>query len=128
MAQKKINAQTLLDSIREKDSAHFDAYVFIYSYVYTNLKSLGELDIMGSTNIEVTEDGVSEKEMAIAEKRIALMAKFGEKSDYYLATLEKLREKLSKDDVKRIEQEVELADKTGMSVEAVMANLKKNGK
>lgn len=127
---KELSAQEILDSIREKDTAHYDAYVMLYRFWYTNLMSLAELDIMGSTDIEITEDGLSEKQMAVQEKRIALMAKFGEKSDYYLQTLEKLREKLSKDDVRRAEQEVEMADKTGLSVEAMMQKVNKgrNGK
>ena len=128
MAQKELTPKQILDSIREKDSANFDAYVMLYRYWHTNLKSLAELDIMGSTDIEITEDGVSEKKMAIEEKRIALMAKFGEKSDYYLSTLEKLREKLHKDDVKRAEQEVVTAGRTGLSVEEMMAKLNKGGK
>jgi hypothetical protein len=119
------NAEKLLEAIRNKDRINFDAFVDLYSFFVVNSENLSELNILaGVKEIEIDEDGVREKEMAMQEKRINLMTKFSEKYDYYLKTLNSLRADLSKQDLKKAEAAVDFKTKTGVSVEERMKRRK----
>jgi len=124
-SQVEQNAIELLKSIRQKDKFLFDAYVDLLQFFSINASNLAGLDILGDIDgLEVGDSGVEEKELAQMEKRISLMTKFSEKYGYYVDTLEKLRVQLDDKTRERMEQEIEYANKSGLSLEERLSRKK----
>lgn len=124
-SQVEQNAIELLKSIRQKDKFLFDAYVDLLQFFSINASNLAGLDILGDIDgLEVGDSGVEEKELAQMEKRISLMTKFSEKYGYYVDTLEKLRVQLDDKTRERMDQEIEYANKSGLSLEERLSRKK----
>ncbi len=96
--------EQILQSIREDNPIVFNAYVRLLNYFETNSVNLSGFDILGDTDIEITEDGAMEKRLAIAEKRAGMMKGFGDKYDYYVDLLLKYSKLLSQEQLKQVEK------------------------
>lgn len=96
--------EQILATIREDNKIVYDAYVDLLNYFRTNAANLATFDILGGTDIEITEDGAMEKELAVAEKRASMMKGFGDKYDYYVETLLKYEKILSQEQLKQVEK------------------------